>query len=262
MLKMKKYLICIPLAGLGNKMRVIASAEQLAISQNRKLIVLWLRSSACNVKYDHLFKTKAYIVSLSKIFAFLFAIMFKVLKSSWGGCIIKDIDIRSNRSPEWLEKINSKKLLVFYTCQQFVEKIDLSTFCPTDAVQSMLCNKIDNNTLGIHIRRGDNLVSIKESPLQLFITEMDRAIRNNSNTTFYLATDSEKEQVELEERYRGRILVYKKRSLDRNSSTAIIDAMVDLYNLSQCEKIFGSFYSSFSQIAALIGNKELIVLKK
>lgn len=255
-----KYLICIPLAGLGNKMRVIASAEQLATLQNRKLIVLWLRSSACNARFDQLFKPKSFVVSLNKVFALLFAKLFKVKKFMGG--VIKDVDIRLNLSTEWLDKMNKKRLLVFYTCEQFVDKIDLSMFQPNDAVQSLLCAQIDKHTIGVHIRRGDNMVSIMESPLTLFIREMDKAIKENPYTKFYLATDSEKEQAVLEERYKDRILIYKKRSLDRNSSTAIVDAMVDLYNLARCKKILGSYYSSFSQIAALIGNQHLLILKK
>ena len=56
------------------------------------------------------------------------------------------------------------------------------------------------------------------------------------------------------------ITVYDKQSLDRNDPIAIRDAVIDLYNLAHCKKIYGSYYSSFSDIAALWGGIEKEVL--
>ena len=42
----------------------------------------------------------------------------------------------------------------------------------------------------------------------------------------------------------------------------MIGAMVDLYCLAKCSKIYGSHGSSFSDVAARIGNIPLKVMKK
>ena len=78
---------------------------------------------------------------------------------------------------------------------------------------------------------------------------------------FYLATDDPVEEERFLSEFGDRILVYKKHSLDRNDPIAIKDALIDLYNLSQCRKILASYYSSFSDVAALWGNIEKEVLK-
>lgn len=49
--------------------------------------------------------------------------------------------------------------------------------------------------------------------------------------------------------------------MDRNTEVAIVDAMIDLTNLASCKKIYGSYYSSFSDVAAIWGNIEKEVLK-
>ena len=66
----------------------------------------------------------------------------------------------------------------------------------------------------------------------------------------------------IKSRFQGKIIVYPKRSLDRNSTEGIEDALVDLYNLSNCKAIFASYWSSFSDMAAAWKGISKVVLKK
>lgn len=104
-------------------------------------------------------------------------------------------------------------------------------------------------------------MSIKYSPSELFLEAIEKEIENNSAVKFYLATDDSQEEKLITERFGDRICTYKKRSVDRNTEVAIVDAMIDLTNLASCYKIYGSYYSSFSDVAAIWGNIEKKVLK-
>ena len=61
--------------------------------------------------------------------------------------------------------------------------------------------------------------------------------------------------------FEGKIIVYKK-EMNRDTPNGIRDAVVDLYCLSKTKYIYGSYWSSFSDIAARIGEIRLITLNK
>ena len=118
-----------------------------------------------------------------------------------------------------------------------------------------------DDVVAIHIRRTDNVKSVRYSPTSLFTEKIAEVLSENPAVRFYLATDDATEETTLQQRFPGKIIIYKKESLDRNSPVAIRDAVIDLYNLAHCGKIYGSFWSSFSDIAALWGGIEKEVLK-
>jgi len=116
--------------------------------------------------------------------------------------------------------------------------------------------------VGVHVRRTDNSISIKHSPLSGFIKYMNNEIHKNNKTTFFLATDSQEVEENLKAIFPGRIHLYPKRSFDRNSPEAIKDALVDLICLSSTHKIIGSYWSSFSSAAASLGDIPITVVNE
>jgi hypothetical protein len=126
---------------------------------------------------------------------------------------------------------------------------------------NQLRNSFSSNTIGIHIRRSDNALSIQHSPIKAFVDAMQREIDADSNTMFFLATDSTGEEQYLKRTFPDRILTYNKQ-LDRNSEKGIQDALIDLYSLSNTKKIIGSYYSSFSEVAAQIKGITLNLIVK
>ena len=103
--------------------------------------------------------------------------------------------------------------------------------------------------------------SIKGSPLEGFIEAMSRDLIADSETNFFLATDDAEVEKVLIKRFPGKIITYKK-VYSRQEVKGVQDAMVDLYCLSRTNKIYGSFYSSFSEIASRIENIPLEIIKK
>jgi hypothetical protein len=114
--------------------------------------------------------------------------------------------------------------------------------------------------IGVHIRRTDNAKSIDESPLHLFVERMRQDLSYDSDIHYFLATDDPSVEAELLVLFPLRVLCLKK-EFRRDSKDGIIGAMVDLYCLAATSKIYGSFWSSFSSVAARIGDIPLIVIK-
>lgn len=139
----------------------------------------------------------------------------------------------------------------------------LRAFKPTEYIQSVAddvfsCIPDGSAVVGIHIRRGDNKKSIEESPSELFWSAM---AAYDSSVLFYVATDSEEERFQAIERFPNRILKGSDTILSRNDPFGCREGMLDFYCLSRCSEIVGSYYSSFSEMAAMYGGVELRIMK-
>lgn len=134
-----------------------------------------------------------------------------------------------------------------------------SKFVPAAPVMEKILKYSDTfeETLGLHIRRTDHKEAIALSGTDKFIALMNAQIQKNDRTTFFLATDDPETETALKRKFDGRVITSQKTSFSRNNEEGIQDAVVDLYCLSKTKKIYGSFRSSFSQVAAGISGIEL-----
>lgn len=125
---------------------------------------------------------------------------------------------------------------------------------------------INHNTIGIHIRKGDAFNSpwanfFKESKEEAF-----HSVAENSKYPVFLSTDSERTQNEFITKYGDKIIVNtQKRFVDENLMESDpkdfqIDAAVDLFCLSQTRKVFGTNWSTFSQVANIIGSNQIEII--
>jgi hypothetical protein len=111
--------------------------------------------------------------------------------------------------------------------------------------------------VGVHIRRTDHVKAIQESPSSGFWAAMEA---EPATTIFYVASDSEEERQAAAGRYPGRVITGAK-YLGRSEPHECLEAMLDLYCLSRCSKIIGSYESSFSQVAAWWGGIPLEIVR-
>ena len=127
-------------------------------------------------------------------------------------------------------------------------------------VDEFVNNNFSENCIGIHIRRTDNSLSIKNSPLSMFIDAMHREIETCADTKFYVATDDAATKNKLKRDFGDRIL-YIDTDCNRNSLQGMKEAVKEMWILSRTKKIYGSFYSSYSEIASQLGNIPLNILQ-
>ena len=262
------------MGGLANRMRAIASAYALASDCGMGLKVIWYPLPELNASFANLFKTDDLPFELLHCNGAEFWLKYseprrknlflsKIYQAFHYDLYLTDCDgstIKCRNNKEAL--VDAVKLakhpiissgLVFYEHQ---DGLYSKLFVPNDFVQSQIdeiTKRFDENTVGVHIRRTDNKQSIMHSPLELFVEKMKRLIDENQNTTFYVASDDAETKRKLQSIFGDRIFVADVK-VDRNDRNAIIQAVAEMYALSKTRMIIGSYYSSFSEIAAKIGS--------
>lgn len=287
-----------PDAGLGNRLYCLYSALYYQKATGRPFDVIWLRENCCNVPFDALFNKNAMDKSIRIITTWHLGYKNRYAVPSIISNIYMAFVRRFNKyyTAESTREVYNKdgengikKIINEYDrlCIKANGKFfDVSNFdiirneiVPAKAINDMvddimntgycglksetdMVNNGNAPTIGIHIRRTDNKTSIANSPVEAFTDIMSRLVENDQKTRFYLATDDELIENELKSKYN--IIPHKTfgETKSRDSVTGIMDAYVDMLCLSRCDKIYGSYGSSFSEMAALIGNKPIEIVVK
>src|SRR5690606_26853558 len=140
----------------------------------------------------------------------------------------------------------------------------LRSFVPTAKIRNKINEKLidfKGKTIGIHIRRTDHKKSIENSPRVLFEQKIEFYLQKYHNDVyFFLATDDPEIENFLHQKYQGNIITYSK-TFGRDSMEGMRDAVVELFLLSKTSKIYGSFWSSYSMIAAKLSGIEIDILQ-
>lgn len=252
-----------PVGGLCNRMRVISSALELAKRRKTRLLVIWKCDQDLNAPYEELFeKNREFkVINIKSSKNLLRGMLRKVSRIKITDSLIIDNQKNGELVPEFYEQIKLPAYITTYS-QFFKVKDQFKIFTPTPYLQSRIekvVAEFSENMVGVHIRRTDQIKSIEYSKTENFIELMNQELEKNPNTRFYLATDDMEEEKELRARFPEHIISNKNRVLERDSKDGMYDAVVDLYCLAACQKIIGSYWSSFSTIAAAINSVELII---
>lgn len=258
-----------PGSGLCNRLRVIGSAIKLAREVDAGLRIEWFR---CPLR------RWAALCGMRTGFSDL-------LESIDGVEVCERIKIR-NDFP-WNARIYSKRNPMCYdedarhrfiedvkrdpsgrrwlwTCFNFYSNDDFSWLRPVRAVREKVeevTRKLGDNCIGVHIRRTDNRASIDCSPLSLFIERIENELEMDSAVRFFVASDDGSVRRALRERF-GESVLFREKIGERYTIEGERDALVDLMLLSRTRKVYGSYWSSFSEVAAQIGRIPLEILVK
>jgi hypothetical protein len=278
--------ICIkPLGGLCNRMRVIDAAISLARVTNSDLHVIWVLNADLNCRFEDLWDIPPSIkkiteisisthfdrfvekLSRKKIGGFIQTIYFKYFLKSFDLVLTSDrmeaYELQNYVGCNFVEMVANKRVLMT-TVHRFYDSVrPFQDFILIRDLQEIVDRQVVSfrNVIGVHIRRTDNQQSEQYSSTAKFIELMQAEVRQDNSTKFFIATDSPAEEAKLQEIFPDRIVTYKKQSLDRNNSVAIQDAAIDLYCLSKCRKLIGSYYSSFTDTARQIDRIDCIIAK-
>lgn len=269
----------VPIGGLANRMRTIASALMLSQQTNSRLNIVWFKDWALYAPFGMLFepivKERLSLREAEGYDALLFDRPRKknlylpaVYQSmAFADCIYeRSFYSLTQQNFNFVKWVNEKKnvYMASYTAFQPYENTLMSElFVPVPMVRDKIekrCSSFSENMIGVHIRRTDNIASIEKSPLELFYRELDLELDKNERNLIYLATDSEEVKSMMKKRYGNKILS-STAPADRSSIDGIQDGIADMYTLARTNKIYGSFQSSFSEIASQIGGNQLVILK-
>lgn len=260
---MGKKLTVTALGGLCNRLRVLFSALTFHRETGIPVKLVWQADWQCKAKYSHLFKP-------------IKEEGFKVVE---GGFFDKVTNHRNLYTPalprsfyygkqffnyhpnrngnliELFEKYNRIYLSTGYTLMPYTHEIT-TLLHPKTVLQDQvdfLCQRYTENTVGVHIRRTDNEKSIIVSTDDAFI----EAMKQEEGAKFFIASDDEEVKWKMREIFKGRTIT-QETDARRDIVRSLQDAVVDLYCLTRTRKILGSYWSSFSDEAAEIGNIPMI----
>lgn len=286
MIKRKK-LVVVPLAGLGNRMRVLSKCVQIAKDENRSLYVAWPINSALGCSITDIFESigveyftppKWINTLLTQIYRTgaikRFFPLYKIVSKFFFDNSVFDDDIVDDR----LMKVKPLKLnnqhtkLLVATCLSFSEDNESSNwndylknensrqlfknFRFTDHLNNKIDEeylKLSNNYIGIHIRRTDHATVIKYSPIENYLKHIDKCLTINPTQKFFLATDDEVIKKFIFNKYKGLVYIFNSK-LGRGDAEGIYGGIIELMLLSKSVKIICSMISSYSSAAILIGD--------
>lgn len=270
----------VPVGGLANRMRAIASVITLAQQTDSKLKVIWFPTWDLYAPFDFLFEPinkdcitlrnastwDKFTIDRPRRKNLCLPYLFQYL--TFGDCkyecsfyslIQQKFDFKG-----WVMSKREVYMASYYAFYPYELSLIGEIFSPIQSIKERIddrCTQFVNNTIGVHIRRTDNIASIQQSPLELFFEKVDEELDKDNHTVIYLATDSEEVKLQMRKRYGNRI-ISSSTPADRNSVAGIQDGLIDMYTLARTRKIYGSFQSSFSEMASQIGGIPLEILKK
>ena len=251
-----KTLIIQPLAGLANRLRAIVSAKILAETLQRELLVVWKpQKHTCQCEAEDLFE------NLPTVNPELFS--------------SEDIRYYDGVSPVDIQNLEahntSSQILYIRTCGFFrptnmsqseyllTFQEELQKLRPLREIEAQIVRHV-SDMIGLQIRRGDHWQGTKYSPLSLFCQTIERHLKEDPATHFFLCSDSYSVKTYLKKRYGDSIFFYSRFDMGRNSVTGMKTALIDLLTLSRTKLMYSSYNSSFGTLARRFHNTPVINL--
>lgn len=259
-----------PSSGLCNRLRAIASGIRLARECHEQLridwyycpIKRWAPALGMAIPYSRLFEESG---------EFMVSNHLRVkYEMPWDRRIYNpnDADVFSEKHGDafvkWCFEGSREEIKRHWTCYNFHPSSDYSWLRPRKNILGLVeeeARVCGDNTIGMHIRRTDNGWSIEHSPLDLFTKKIEEEIDRDPTVKIFLATDSPETKQMLVEKYPGRV-VTRFNNATRYTLKGEVDGLIDLLLLARTKKVYGSFRSSFSDLASQIGKCPIEILKR
>lgn len=279
---MNYELTFVPTGGLANRMRALASAVNLSQHTGINIEAVWHTGWGLQARFCDIFepipldcitlRDATWIDAITRDSARAKNLYLPALYQRFAySKVIKDVDVTPLKNKnfdfdQWAREGKGRKLMSCYQVFgdfEYYDALIRQMFHPAKAVMDKVNafrSQFSGHTIGLHIRRTDSTAAIAESPLQLFLSAADNELATHPTTKIFLATDDEPTKDELRQRY-GNRLITPSAAADRESLEGIIDGLVDMWTLAATDIIYGSSGSSFSPMAATIGNTPLKIMK-
>lgn len=271
-----RRIFIVPQGGLANRMRAIASALVHARHLSIPLTVVWHRNSMLNASYNLIFDTASLPFELIEdnspgyhIFYeeprkknLFTSLIFSKLK---GNTFLKNVHLLDDETL-WKSIVTCRGNVIINSGHEFatINHELISSVFKFSAKVKNNAKKIlgkESPDYALQIRRTDNRESILHSPLDLFEDVVDRRIGTNPTAKFFLATDDSDVKKHFSQKYPDNI-IFNPNMARRDIPEGIIDGASEMAIMAQCKVIYGSYYSSYSEMASLLGNNTLNTLTR
>jgi hypothetical protein len=269
----KRYVYVDAQHGLGNRLRAIASAATIANKLNRELIIVWQADDHCECDFSDLYDYQGTVIDKSF-----------VLEAEKQMSVFNYMEIEANGKKDEEIVVDQNKDLYLRAAYTFNsehsnwndENEYLRNLTPCEAVQSLISDFELENHIAAHIRMEggagfedksyesmdnwteeghDELTKWRQaSHFSNFIKRIDTLLEQEPQRKLFLATDMPETYQEFE-RYYGNKLSYLKRDVYDRSKEQIIFGLADAILLSRSQRLLGSTWSSFSELAMRLSTR-------
>lgn len=256
-------LVIKPLGGLGNRMRVLHTALTFLYENRVDLEIIWHKNETLNCSIHSLFEVPRGIKVTEKYESIPVKMFQKFDRQFQARNLFFDMAIYDQEIKEMYQNGFDYTSLLQYssvfieTCQWLIpvrESFSCMPLAPSILASAReYTDRFTDYTMGLHIRRADHHKATYRSPISQFIRLVQHEIDQNPAVNFFLATDCQKTEATIIRYFGDRIIVQKGKRFERDTTQGIQDALTDMLCLAATNKIYGSFYSSFSHVASLIG---------
>lgn len=281
--------------GLGNRLRALGSAMSFAKNTGRELVVIWETDAHISAKFEDLFDTDLVVLPKMKVgWPFKNLARWDKLWNNFTFYNYMEMEGSGAIKDKFVEDHKDKHM---YIKTAYVMKADtkltswdqdnenLRSLRPVATVRERL-DQLKKQGLadmvGVHIRDRTLDRDIKNVNFQSeygdkaseemdywrrksshlnFIAYMKELVKEDTNTKFYVATDTVEVLSRLQKEFPGRI-VTTTRDCDGRDGFCIRFAMTDLLALAGTKKILGSNWSSFTEAAERFGAKKALLAGK
>lgn len=295
-LPVPRVLVCHCMHGLGNRLRALGSCMSFAKESSRELVVVWEPDSHIEAKISDLFKTQLVVLEKMPV-KWPFEGVEKWDKVWEQFKFHNYMEMEGDGAVKGEKIVDISTMHIYYKGAYIMEVENyeltnwdkdnamLRTLEPVDEVGAMIGSLESrglgtDDVVGMHVRNRTlekdikNVDFIKEygsdatktmdmwrhkSGVHNFIKLMDQLIKDKPATKFFIATDTFEVIGELESIYgTDRILSFK-RTCDDRDGACVRYALADLYSLSKCKSLYGSNWSSFTEVAMRLGGVKALL---
>lgn len=274
----REKLTLVPVGGLANRMFSVASAYNICRNDGIDLRIIWFRDWALNARFYEIFKPiEVEHVQLRESKPLDYLLNDRPRKKNFfiprlPQMLIYDRAIYEDSVTElrdsgfdfsaWANG-GGCYLSSYHNIGGYENELFATLFHPVDEVMDVVqrnCDSFSDHTIGVHIRRTDHIISIKESPTELFINAAKSEIDKYNDTKIYLATDDQPTKREFLSLFGDRVITMEAAAA-RGNADGIRGGLVDMWTLSRTAQIYGSANSTFSVMASKLEGKRLTVLR-
>jgi len=257
-------------AGLANRLRALVGYLTASYYLDIPFYLCWTADINCSAKFSSLFEVNFDLISEKKTrnqFANRATVFTK------------------NSTPHKIWYENLSALVDWEDFYNKAHQLATQFLVPCLRARKIISEFADfdlTHSVGVHIRYTDNLYSLpqvasfdcaNQSQPEGFEHFIKTYLLQNPSTLFFLSTDSESIDQYMKSLFKKNLIVYNKAYRDwqktgflprklkfqkvfaRRPST-ILDALIEMFLLSKCPVICGTYFSSFSKFAAFLGRSE------
>ncbi len=276
----KSTLLLVPSGGLANCMRAIVSAYHLCQLSDSHLQVVWFQGWGMHAAYSDVFEplTKGNVaVREANVWDYIVNdrprrhnlwLPYLPQQLYYCGGVIGELQIADFQQQgfdfaRWLRG-HRRYMSCHFEVVTPPRSLYRDFYVPTAPVRALVAEyqqQFAAYTIGMHIRRTDNIDSINRSPIEQFIETGRKELADHPDAKVFLATDSEDVKKEMRQHF-GDHIITSSAEATRDSVAGIRAGLAEMWTLSLTHKIYGSAGSSFSEMASWIGGNELQILER